>query len=145
MVVEMRGYKFLEHTADIKVEAWGDSLEEAFEAAAMALTDISVDRDKVDKKIVKNIKVEGFDLESLLYNWIEELIVTLDIEKIVFNDFKVVITGEPDNYKLSAEAYGEKYSKNKHGYKVHVKAMTYHEMEIKEYDGKYIIRYVVDI
>jgi len=142
----MKGYRFLEHTADIKIEAWGDSLEEAFEAAGMAFTDTFIERDKVEKLIYKKISVEGFDLMSLLFNWIEELILIFELENIVFSDFKVKIKRTSENeYKLDAMGWGEQYSREKHGYKVHVKAMTYHEMEIKNENNRYVIRYVVDI
>ena len=145
MVNIMKGYRFLEHTADIKVEAWGDTLEEAFEAAAMAFTDIFIHRDRVDKKVSRNISVEGFDLMSLLFNWIEELIVIFEVENLVFTDYKVGIERNGENYRLEAVAWGEEYNREKHGSKVHVKAMTYHEMEIKEEDGRHVLTYVVDI
>ena len=142
----MKGYRYLEHTADIKVEAWGETLEEAFEAAGMAFTDIFIEREKVEKRIMKEIMVGGFDLMSLLFNWIEELILIFELEDLVFNDFNVNISRDTDgSYQIMAMGFGEKYERKKHGYKVHVKAMTYHEMEILPGKKRYIIRYVVDI
>lgn len=142
----MKGYRYLEHTADIKVEAWGKTLEEAFEAAAIAFTDVFIDVNKIDKSIMREIMVEGFDLMSLLFNWIEELIHIFEVEEMVFCEFNVNIYKNPaGNYQLMAIAFGETYDREKHGYKVHVKAMTYHEMEIIREKKRYIIRYVLDI
>lgn len=142
----MKGYRFLGHTADIKVEAWGETLEEAFEAAGMAFIDIFIERERVDKNLVKEIMVDGFDLMSLLFNWIDELILIFELEDTVFNDFKVNISRNLDGgYQINARGFGEKYRREKHGYRVHVKAMTYHEMEIIREKNRYVIRYVVDI
>ncbi len=141
----MGGYEYLSHTADIKIRVWGDTLEEAFEEAAKAFTDTTVERDKVDPKEKDVIKVEGLDLEELLYNFIEELIVRLDSEGKVYSEFKVEISEEDGKYVLSAEAYGEPLDISKHGSKIHVKAMTYHEMSIRKEDGRWVIEYVLDI
>lgn len=140
----MKKYRFLNHTADIKVEAWGETLEEAFKNAGIAFYDIILDIKNVKKKISKKIEVDGFDLESLLFNWIDKLILLFELETIVFRDFDIHISQESELYKLTATGYGEKYNKEIHGYKVHVKAMTYHEMTIRK-DKKHIVRFVVDI
>ena len=141
----MKGHKFLDHTADIKVEAWGETLEEAFEAAGTAFYDVMLDVEKVDKRIEKRIKVTGFDIMSLLFNWIDQLILIFELDNLVFRDFKVDIRINGEDYRLEALGFGEEYKKEKHGYKVHVKAMTYHEMEIIEEGDRVVIRYVVDI
>ncbi len=141
----MKGHRFLDHTADIKIEAWGDTLEEAFEAAGTAFYDVMLDVEKVDKRIEKKIKVSGFDIMSLLFNWIDQLILIFELDNLVFRDFKVDIEVNGEDYRLEALGFGEEYKKEKHGYKVHVKAMTYHEMEIVEEGDRVVIRYVVDI
>jgi len=137
-------FRFLPHTADIKIEAWGSDLEEAFINAGKAFTDTIVDLSKVGKNIKRRITVEGEDLEELLYNFIEKLILTLDIDNLIFSDYKISID-KKDGFKMDVEAYGDIIDLDKHGFKVYVKAITYHEMEIKKEDNKFIIRYVVDI
>ncbi len=141
----MKKYKFLDHTADIKVEVWGETLEEAFRNAGIAFYDIILDVEKAEKEEKRRIAVEGFDLESLLFNWIDKLIFLFEVEMQVYKDFDIRISKIQDIYRLNAVGYGEKYNRGKHDYKVHVKAMTYHEMEILKLDGKYIIRFIVDI
>ena len=141
----MKKYRFLDHTADIKVEAWGKKLEDVFKNAGIAFYDIILDIQSVETKVSRRIRIEGFDLESLLFNWIDKLILLFELESLVFRDFDVNISQEPELYRLVAAGYGERYDREKHGYKVHVKAMTYHEMEIRMENEKYIVRFVVDI
>ncbi len=43
-------FEFFEHTADIGIRAWGDSLEEAFENSALAVFEVITDTSKVQEK-----------------------------------------------------------------------------------------------
>lgn len=141
----MKRWEHYEHTADIGIRGYGDTLEEAFEAVAIALFDVMVDVRKVEKKEVREIEVEGEDLYSLLYNFLEELLILHDTEGLVFGDFEVKIEKTEQGYRLKAKAYGEKLSE-KHEPKEEVKAITYHEMEIKQLPSKeWIAQLVPDI
>ncbi|ASJ16461.1 archease [Thermococcus chitonophagus] len=142
----MKTWEHYEHTADIGIRGYGDSLEEAFEAVAIALFDVIVDVNKVEKKEVREIEVEGDDLESLLYNFLEELLVIHDIEGLVFRDFEVKIERVNGKYRLKAKAYGEKFDPEKHEPKEEVKAITYHDMKIEQLpDGRWMAQLVPDI
>ncbi|MFA4645864.1 archease [Pyrococcus kukulkanii] len=142
----MKTWEHYEHTADIGIRGYGDSLEEAFEAVAIALFDVIVNVNKVEKEEVKEIEAEGDDLESLLYNFLEELLVIHDIEGLVFRDFEVKIKKVNGKYKLKAKAYGEKFDPEKHEPKEEVKAITYHDMKIEQLpDGRWMAQLVPDI
>ena len=82
-----------------------------------------------------NIEAKGYDLQSLLYDWLEKVMLTLLIEHILLSDFKVKIYEDNINndysYLLSGIAKESEQPK-KHHYKVEIKAVTYHEMEIKQ-------------
>jgi len=139
------GFRILDHVADVMIEAWADTLNEAFEEAARAMFDQMVYLEKVDPIIEYSIEVNGYDLEELLYNWLENLIIAVDVDFMVFSKFKVSISGNEGNYKLKAVCWGEKYKREKHGSKVVVKAITYHEMKIEKRDNQWFIRYILDI
>lgn len=139
-------WEHFEHTADIGIRGYGKTLEEAFENVATALFEIMVDTSKVEKKTVKEVEAEGEDLQSLLYNFLEQLLIIHDIEGLVFGDFEVRIEKTSKGYKLKAKAYGEGLILEKHGAKEEVKAITYHEMEIKQLeDGTWVAQLVPDI
>jgi SHS2 domain-containing protein len=139
-------WEHFEHTADIGIRGYGKTLEEAFENVAIALFEVMVDTSKVEKKTVKEVEAEGEDLQSLLYNFLEQLLIIHDIEGLVFRDFEVKIEKTNRSYKLKAKAYGEELDLEKHEPKEEVKAITYHEMEIKQLeDGTWIVQLVPDI
>lgn len=137
-------YKYLEHTADAKMQAWGDTLEEAFENVAYATFNLLVDPCKVKSKIKKAVEVKAKRQESLLYDFIEELIYFLSVDGFLLSkmeDMKII--KENEGFSLTAQALGDSF---KH-YEVmgDIKAATYNDMFIKKENDKYLIQFVVDI
>jgi len=139
-------FKFLEHTADAFVEAYGSNLEEAFESAGMAFTDVMTTLETVEAKTQASFVVEGQDEEALLYSWLEELLLEFELKQLLFSRFEVSkITKTYEGFKLTAKAWGETYDPARHVSKVGVKAATYHQMQIiKEKDGM-VLRFLLDI
>lgn len=138
-------YKFLKHTADTKFQAFGKTLEEAFGNAAVAMFEVMVKTEKIEKNIAKSIEIKAEDKESLLYKWLEELLFLLDTEFLMLNSVKnIKITKEKEKYALRAEVIGDKFKEKyeRHG---SVKAVTYNEMFIKEEKGKVVVQVVLDI
>ncbi|WP_297500752.1 archease [Thermococcus sp.] len=141
----MREWEQYEHTADVGIRGYGETLEEAFEAVALALFDVMVDVRKVEPRECRDVEIEEEDLEALLYSFLEELLVLHDVKGLVFGDVKVKIGRAENGYRLTARACGEPLSE-KHGPKEEVKAITYHEMEIKQLpDGRWMAQLVPDI
>jgi len=142
----MRGYQFIEHTADVIVEAWGATIEEAFEEAAKGMYEVMTDTSLVIKSEKLCLDVDGIDLENLLYRWLENLLIATDSKNLVFSDFKIeAIEKDKNTYRLRGCAYGEKFDRNKHRSKTSVKAVTYHQMRICEEGGEWKLRYTLDI
>ncbi len=139
----MRDYEFFEHTADVGIIARGNTLEEAFSNAAKAVFEVVTDTSKVEAKECREVAIFGYDLENLLYKWIEELLYYYDSELMLFSSFDIKI--DQDSLTLTGKACGERFDPNKHEKRTVVKAMTYHMMEIKQIEGKYEVRFVVDI
>ena len=116
---------FLEHTADIKFKSFGLSIEEVFENSALAFSSYVASDSKIKSKKSKKFSIESDNLESLLYNFLDELIFLLDAQDFIVSSAKVKIKG----MKLTASLKGDstkKYNLN------HVKAATYAEMYIKK-------------
>ncbi|AOL15801.1 archease [Sulfolobus sp. A20] len=139
----MNPYEFFDHTADIGIRAYGNSLEEAFSNAALAVFEIMTDTTKVQPLEYREVFLNGYDLENLLYKWIEELLYYYDTELMLFSKFDIVINEE--NMVLQGKAWGERFNEAKHERRTLVKAMTYHEMSIQRSDNRFIITFVVDI
>lgn len=139
-------FEFLEHTADVYIAAYGVTIEEAFENAALSMFEVMTDTAKIVPSEESSVEVEAEDEYALLYNWLEALLVKFEVDNMLFSKFKVSkIQEDKEGFKLKAAVWGEKYRAEKHPQKVAVKAVTYHQMEmIKDLD-KVTIMFILDI
>jgi SHS2 domain-containing protein len=136
----MKGYEFLEHTADVKFKAIGKDLEEAFKNSALALKETMTEGEKILNKQEKLIEAEGIDNVSLLYNFLEEFLFLFDSEGFVLSSIdKITIK----NNKISAKVFGD----NSENYKFSnsVKAITYHDMKVIEKGDSFEIIGIFDV
>ncbi|MEM4611997.1 MAG: archease [Candidatus Nitrosocaldus sp.] len=144
------GYRMLEHMTDALVEVEADTLEDAFALAAKALVDVMVDVSRVEERIEVMLEADGHDLESLLYNWLEQVMITLVSEHIAMSRFIMKIKVDDADagnyrYRITAKAYGEALDLEKHRYKVEIKGVTYHMMSVENVDGRYRLRFLLDL
>lgn len=139
-------FRFLEHTADAYIEAYGASLEEAFENAAAAMTDVMTELEKVEAKTEESFVVEAQDEPALLYSWLEELLLEFELNDKLYSRFEVSCIEETsEGFRLRAKAWGEKYDPERHLSKVGIKAATYHQMEILKDPKSVTLRFILDI
>jgi len=125
----MKPYEIINHTADVGVKAYGETLDEAFENIAKAMFDIITDGSEIDSIGQYDIKLKADSLEQLLVDWLSELLYLHSAQNLVFGFFKVKID-EKQN-KLSATVFGEKFNISKHKIGAEIKAVTYHMLEVR--------------
>lgn len=135
----------MEHMTDAVIEAYGDTMEEAFEQAAKGLNDTMIDLKNVKPGRELKISAEGHDPESLLFDWLDKVMLVLLADGIVMSEFSVNIDKKRDGYALAGAAKGEKLDLKKHIYKVEIKAVTYHEMSIRQEAGKTTVHFLLDL
>lgn len=139
----MKKFEFLDiTTADVGFAAYGKNLNELFANSALAMFEVMISTKQIKPKIERKIKVKGNDLQSLMFSWLNELLVFVDAENLAFSEFDVKI----DEKKLTLKAVckGEEIDKEKHEIRTNVKAATYHKMEIKK-NKEWKSQVIVDI
>ncbi|MDA4131352.1 MAG: archease [Thaumarchaeota archaeon] len=139
------GFRFLEHTTDAEIEAFGKNLDEAFENAARAVEETMVDLETIDPIEEREIAVMGKDLETLLYSWIESLISLQEIEGMLVSKIECKVSEQGSGYELHARLRGEKFSPEKHEQKTAIKAPTFHDMKIIRSENAVTVRFLVDL
>jgi SHS2 domain-containing protein len=131
---------------DAEIEASGATLDEAFENAGMAVEDLMVDTQTVLGTVHQEIHLEENNLGSLLYEWIEALIVLQDNDGLLFSKISCKLSKNPGkNYSLQAKLSGEKFDPKKHEQKTAIKAPTFHDMKIVESPEHVTLRFLVDL
>ena len=139
-------FEFLEHTADVYIAAYGMTLEEAFENAALAMFEVITDTEKVTPVIEDLVEVKAEDEYALLYSWLEALLVKFETQNTLYSKFKIFTLDETsEGFRIKATVWGEKFNVNKHAQKVAVKAVTYHRMEIIKEIEKVTLEFILDI
>ncbi|MFH1284739.1 MAG: archease [Candidatus Peregrinibacteria bacterium] len=132
-------YKILKHSADIKLEVTGKTLEELFKSALEAMSKIMLPNPTEKPPIKREISVTAPDSTILLIDFLNEVLENVDIYKEVYTDiFFLQLT---DN-KIEAEIYGI----HPNAIRKNIKAVTFHEADIaRTKDGWLKTKIVFDI
>ncbi len=138
----MKVYEFINHTADLGIRVRGNSLRELFERAAWAMFDILVELKGVKLKKIKQIEIEGEQIDELLVNWLRELLYKLNGEGYLFREFKVEKLNEQG---LKAKVKGEKLNLSHHQLKTEIKAVTYHGLKVKKKGNIWEAQVIFDV
>ena len=127
-----KDFEILNHTADVGIIAYGADIKQAFANAARGLFSLITELDDVKEVLYRDIEVTAADKESLLVEWLNELIFQFDVENIIFKRFEII---HLNNTLLKARSYGEKVDRSRHSLKTGVKAATYHMLRVNKGDG----------
>ena len=123
----MKRFELIEHTADTGLIAYGSTLAEAFANAGYGLFSIIAELDKVKEVESRSIAVTAEDAESLLFEWLNNLIYIFDVEYFLCKRFEITEFSESE---LKARCWGEKYDPSRHQLKMGVKSATYHMLKV---------------
>lgn len=129
----MKPFELIDHTADVGIKAWGATLTELFENAAIGMFSIiggeeyKAQGSKIEKKI--EISKDTDNLEEILVSWLSELLYIFNREKIYFNNFKVLSL---NNSGIKAEASGVNIGLYQTNLYTEIKAVTFHGLKIEE-------------
>jgi SHS2 domain-containing protein len=135
-------FEILEHTADIGLRARGTTPEEMFTEAALALQSIVVETLDVEARSEYPIAAGGEDYESLIVNWLGEVLYYLDGQRVVFSRIQIE---RLSSTMVAARGWGEPRDAARHPPRLVVKGITYHELRISTSPGEWRVEVYVDI
>ena len=140
-----KGFRILDKLsmADTAFEAKGKDLNEVFEQSALAVESIMVDLKTVSGKVKTTIELEKASLETLLYEFLSELVYLKDAESAVYNKIHVAIT-KNKGWLLHAQMSGGTITK-KMKLGTDIKAITLHEFELVQSKEGWSAQVVVDV
>ena len=138
----MKRYEVLDHTADIGLVVYGKDLKALFEHAGEGFFHLITDLKQVNPRLQKRIQIAGEALERLMVDWLAELLYLHDVEHLLFKKFHVESVGQDG---LKAMVYGEPYQEGVHVIKTGVKAVTYHQIQVKQESEGWRARIIFDL
>ena len=137
-----RAFEIIDHTADVGIIAYGTDIEELFCNAALALFSLITEPESIQEKLHLNLRVSSDERDSLLVEWLNELIYFFDAKHILFNRFDIKSLSQNE---LNATCHGEGFDPMKHKIKRGVKAATYHMLRLDKNNDGYKARIILDI
>ena len=139
-------YEYLYHIADAKFKAYGSTLEEAYENAALAMFNVMIDTSGLPVCESRDIEIVSPDIKGLLVEWLCELLYLFEVDMIIFSEFKVIsIEKTNDGFSLKGKASGEPIDLSRHNFDTQVKAVTFHDLQVDEDEtGRFCVQVVVD-
>ncbi|RKY02474.1 hypothetical protein DRP77_07870 [Candidatus Poribacteria bacterium] len=139
----MERYRYFDHTADLGVEIYGGTLRDLFQNAIDALVETMVDVSTVDEREGVEVEVESDSLEELFVDMLREVIFQHEVREMYFKrgELKEFEEGRRVRFTL----WGEPIDLKKHSPRIHVKNVTYHNLEIKKLNGAWRARVIFDV
>ena len=135
-------YEVFEHTADIGLHAYGQTVPELFCNAAAGMESLMVTPAQIEERISREVAVEGHDQVALLIAWLNELVFLFDTEYLLFKRFEI---SDFTGISLRATVFGEPYDAARHDLSSAIKAVTWHEAEVRSEATGYRARIIFDI
>ncbi|MEN9978913.1 MAG: archease [candidate division WOR-3 bacterium] len=137
-------YRLLDHTADLKVEIYGQELKELFCNAAFMIFDVMLDLKQVREQGNYEISLQSADLPELFLDWLRELLFLFSTRSFVTRRVEIsALQSEPA--LLKAVVYGESYDPDRHGLKIEIKTPTYHQYQIERMQEGYRATVIFDV
>ena len=135
-------WELYSHPSDIGIRGYGPTREEAFAQAALALTSVITDLQKVQASETVDIECREQDDELLFLCWLSTLLYEMDTRRMLFRRFEV----EAVENGLKARAWGEPVDIARHEPAVEVKAATYADLKVeRKDDGTWLVQCIVDV
>jgi SHS2 domain-containing protein len=132
-------FKEIEHTADRALIIYGSDLRQLLINAAFGMNSLLVPQcDASIGQIMKSVALEAIDAESLLVEWLSELAFWAETELLVFNKFDL---HSVSSTHVKATIHGNRAAQLEN----HIKAVTYHNLEIIKTDAGLTATVVFDV
>ena len=141
------GFEFLNHPADIKVHAWGETLAKAFEQCVYALMKVMTNPQQITPNFSYEISQKNDEKGSLLVEFLSEFLYLFDTKGYLFGKISIdpITQDEEGNWILYARGEGEIFDPEKHFQDTEVKAITYSYLDIAESENRVDIKIIYDI
>jgi SHS2 domain-containing protein len=126
----------------VGIIAHAGALPGLFEVAAEAMFSFIVDAASVENRVWLERKLEADNLEDLMAAWLNDLLLLLSAEGFVPKSF---VVDEVSETRLRATIHGEPVDQARHRFRLDVKAATYHMLEVRQTDGRWMAKVIFDV
>ena len=133
-------FEEISHTADLKIHVSAPTLETLFSETFRALMQVmygSPSRGEIHREI----RVESSHIESLLIDFLSEVLFISEVENLVFSEASIRING----LSLNADLKGEPFDPARHSGGSEVKGISYSGLAITNDANGYMLDIIFDV
>ena len=135
-------YRLIDHTADFGMQVFGSDSQELFTNAALALFEMITEMDVLTGRNSCSITVSGVDWADLMINWLREILYLWNGKERLVKSVKILSLSEKN---ISAIIYFDAYKPDRHLIKTEIKAVTYHQIQVKRSASGWKAQIIFDI
>jgi protein archease len=139
--IEAELYREIEHTGDVGIEIEADSRAELFRRAAIAIAQLMVDTAEVRVHQIRELIVPAADDADLIHDMLSSLLRLFLVEGFIWSAAAVGERGGGLNVRLS----GEPFDPVRHEFHQEIKAVTYHQLSVRNADGRWRATVIFDV
>lgn len=137
-------YETFDHTADVGMRVRADSLDVLFATAARAVfAYVVANLDDVRPELTETVELAADSIESLLRDWLNELVYRSETQHRVYCRFDVRVNAEPP--QLAASITGALFDADRHVADHEVKAVTHHGLKVERDGDAWLAEVILDI
>lgn len=133
-----QNFEEIEHTADWAYRVRSKNLAELFVEAAFGLYSLAGMELAPENQITRSIQLQAIDYESLLVAWLNELLYYHESEGLGFEQIQIEHLDETSLQAQITGAPTQQWVKE-------IKAVTYHNLSIRETEWGWEVTIVLDV
>jgi len=134
-------FREIEHTGDVGIEIEADSSAELFRRAAVAIARLMVDTAGVRALERRDLAIPPADDLDLMHDMLSDLLRTFVVDGFIWSAAAVEEAGAGLNVRL----FGESFDPVRHEFHQEIKAVTYHELTVRNENGRWFARVIFDV
>lgn len=138
----MLKYELIPHTADLGIRVTGKDLKDLFQKAGWALFDIMTDIKKIRPLEKETISVRADNLDELMNYWLTSLLQQFTLKNRLLSDFRMAHISDTS---LEAIIQGEPFDPTRHEIIKEIKAITFHNLSVKQLANGWQAEVIFDV
>lgn len=138
--MQSAGHRFIDHTADVALEAWAPGEEALLVQTARALIEVVTEGARIEADEQRDVEIESTDAEDRLVRWLNEVLWLAIGKGFLAVDAEITLHAGGLRARVSGRGDAADLVKTE------VKSATYHDLRLaREPSGRYVARVVIDV
>jgi len=139
--VNRRRFRYLPHTADLRIEVRGKDLPDLYAACILALHSLLTDRRQVRGTVSRSLEVDAPSSEEQLFFLLREALLLFEVDRFLVRSAHGTMEGN----RVTMSLRGEPADPVRHPFGREVKAVTRHALAVEQRSDGFVARFVVDV